>query len=91
MGVVVQGGGRRIGHFAGRRLFRDMATHPTGFFGLLIVVVLLAIAISAPLLAPYDDATQDIAPGSRAPPPITHLAQMISGGTYCRASSLVAV
>ncbi len=69
MGVAAQGGGRRIGHFAGRRLVRDMVTHPTGFFGLLIVMVLLAIAISAPVLAPYDDAAQDIARRLEGPSP----------------------
>ena len=46
--------------FARQHLLRDMATHPAGLFGLAIVLVLLAIAISAPLLAPYDDATQNI-------------------------------
>jgi peptide/nickel transport system permease protein len=44
----------------GASLVREVARRPAGLIGLLIVTALLVAVIFAPLVAPYDDAQQDI-------------------------------
>lgn len=43
------------------KALRAVTAHPTGLLGSIIVAGLIVIVVLAPLLAPYDDATQDIA------------------------------
>ncbi len=50
-------------------LFREFVRRPAGLFGLFIVTGLLILLIFAPLLAPYDDAKQDIKNRLQGPSP----------------------
>ncbi len=40
---------------------REFARQPLAMFGLIVIVLLLAVALAAPLLAPYDPLQQDLA------------------------------
>jgi peptide/nickel transport system permease protein len=53
-------------------LLAEVARRPAGLFGLLIVAGLLLVLIFAPILAPYDEAKQDIKHRLETPSP-THL------------------
>ena len=53
-------------------LARQLVADRTAFVGLAIVVLMLAIAIAAPLLAPYDPAAQDVL-NRLQPPSADHL------------------
>lgn len=50
----------RVPFLPGVSLVREVARRPAGLIGLLIVTALLVAVIFAPLVAPYDDAQQDI-------------------------------
>lgn len=50
----------RSGVASGFSLLREVARRPSGLFGLAVVSVLIIVLIFAEVLAPYDDAKQDI-------------------------------
>lgn len=60
------------------QLLYDVARRPAGFFGLLVVLVLILVVLLAPVFAPYDPAQQDIehrleGPSSQYPMGTDHL------------------
>ena len=54
-------------HRRGRSVLRVIRQNPLGFFGLLVVLILAAFAVFAPLIAPFDPKAIGVGPTSHGP------------------------